>query len=683
MKKLFALIMVAMLAFTASANTYHKLTSEPQDWSGQYIIVYADGTTARIFNGQDVVDGNVAGTITGDSIVGNFDNYLVKVDPMTGGYSLQFMATGMYLSGTDDKNILNFTPTAQLNTLSIESGAVLATSNNSVLRFNSTSNQMRFRYYKASSWGNQKAVTFYKADNAVTPIDVTYDTISVTEARTRIDGGNLAACYVKGIVVTEPSDPGTYGNTICWLADIDNPTDSLQGYKIAGQDGAVIPTIQDIPFGLGDTVLFFANELKKFNAIYEINGGYLAEILGGIQYQLIDLTDGDAEALRLNSPDRNWSIEVKNNAGFLMYFLIHNNKEHGIAGSYTLDSLSNFALTADADFVRLESGSLSIDYLTTIQGYNQYTVSAKWMASSQAYRFVQAFEIPAYDENDNPYSLADDKPYIPAEGDTITCAQAKEYVGNYVASGAESEFEVYVMGYATELLANLSNDQQQSFWMDDAKGTKKTIEAFYCYLPTGKTVLKDTKVLIHGKLSSYNGTPEIKNGDIIILEGGGDDIDTRDLTYEDVPEEAISVADAVAIGEALGDNETSEEVITVVGYIAKVAYQTANDTASWYMSDTREDGSGHYSFEAYKCYISNEIRVGDYVFVTGQVTKYVGTSGNATIEIKYGTAAFAHAPQSGLDAAAIIETSVKVLRDGQLYILRDGHLYNIQGAEVK
>ena len=45
-----------------------------------------------------------------------------------------------------------------------ETDGVIITSNTSVLRFNAASNQLRFRYYKGSSYANQQAIQLYKLE---------------------------------------------------------------------------------------------------------------------------------------------------------------------------------------------------------------------------------------------------------------------------------------------------------------------------------------------------------------------------------------------------------------------------------------------------------------------------------------------------------------------------------------
>jgi len=679
MKKIFSLLMVAIMAagigLQAETNTYHKVTTSPADWSGQYLIVYEKAADkAYLFNGVDAAFGCDSTAIVGDSIVADMDKYLVKIDTMTGGYSVQWMATGMYMSGTSNSNKLNFGAAKVLNTLSMSGVNVLITSNTSVLRFNKAKDDMRFRYYKASTYTNQQAICLYKAVRPYDPGTITYDTITVTEAGQRIEAGTLDACYVKGVVATEPTDPGSYGNTTCWLTDMNNPTDSIKGFKIAGYAGAVIATQQDIPFEMGDTVLFFANKLEKYNNLYyEINGGYIAEMLGEVQYTY--LNDWDYAEAVYNAPEANkyrWTLNIQtdedNRPGVAVSLL--SSKEHGIAGKYTLDSTTLYYTTA-TDYVRIESGSLVVTYQSKQGNYNTYDISLKFQANGLKYRLMGEYEVPGYTTDYDEYSMRDDEPFTPQEGDTITCAQAQEYIMNNLISGGETEFSVYVMGYATEVIDKLSSGNQQSFWMDDQKGTTKTIEAFYCNIPTdGTKVKKDTKVLVYGALSRYNSTAEISNGQIIIIEGGEQPEERGELNYVEVPADAISVSEALAIGATMSSGDVTAEVYTVVGYIAKVAYQTANDSASWYMADTETASEDYTDFQAYKCAIDNRIMHNDYIFVTGKMSKFVGEK-YTTIEISKGQAHFARKPT----AIEEVENTLRPLDT-------TAPMYDVQGRQV-
>ena len=149
-------------------KSYVKVTAAPKDWSGTYLVVYeADSTSAYVFNGQDVSDGYISAKIADGKITSSteLDAVAVTIEKTTDGYTLK--VNGQYIYGTKDSNKLNFTTTAAnaVNTVTFsETDGVVITSNTSILRFNSASNQMRFRYYKASTYTNQQAIQLYKLE---------------------------------------------------------------------------------------------------------------------------------------------------------------------------------------------------------------------------------------------------------------------------------------------------------------------------------------------------------------------------------------------------------------------------------------------------------------------------------------------------------------------------------------
>ena len=78
-------------------------------------------------------------------------NYLIK------------SASGYYIGQTSNANGLkSSTTTSYNNTLSMSGTDVNLVSGGAYLRFNATSGEMRFRYYKSSTYSGQKAVQLYK-----------------------------------------------------------------------------------------------------------------------------------------------------------------------------------------------------------------------------------------------------------------------------------------------------------------------------------------------------------------------------------------------------------------------------------------------------------------------------------------------------------------------------------------
>ncbi len=170
MKK-FTLFLAAVLCAAMSfAADFVKVTAEPTDWSGEYILVYeASATQAYVWTGIDTDKEKcyTAATITDNKVSGD-DFVTITIAPMTGGYSIMVNGgtnNGNYVGYTGSKNGTNFETTAILNTISFESNATVIKSGTtpSLMRFNSASDQMRFRYYRTG----QKAVQLYKSATAV------------------------------------------------------------------------------------------------------------------------------------------------------------------------------------------------------------------------------------------------------------------------------------------------------------------------------------------------------------------------------------------------------------------------------------------------------------------------------------------------------------------------------------
>jgi len=133
-------------------------------------------------------------------------------------------------------------------------------------------------------------------------------------------------------------------------------------------------------------------------------------------------------------------------------------------------------------------------------------------------------------------------------GTEVTCAQAADLT-NALADGATSDETYTVTGYITEVFGNVSRNQQ-SFWMADTKDGGKVFEAYWANLPEGVSEFKvGMKVKITGKLTKYvkdgNVTPEIKNADVEILEGGqGGGGETPDVSGNSITFSAMGYTNA-------------------------------------------------------------------------------------------------------------------------------------------
>ena len=157
----------------AATGYYEKVTSAPTDWSGEYLIVYEAGKVA--FNGGltslDAVGNKISVTIADNKIEANDttksaaftisksgSNYLVK------------SKSGYYIGQTSNANGLKSNKTTTYShTISMNSSdkSINLVSSSAYLRYNANSDQLRFRYYKSSSYTGQKAIHLYKYVEAV------------------------------------------------------------------------------------------------------------------------------------------------------------------------------------------------------------------------------------------------------------------------------------------------------------------------------------------------------------------------------------------------------------------------------------------------------------------------------------------------------------------------------------
>jgi hypothetical protein len=510
----------------------------------------------------------------------------------------------------------------------------------------------------------------------------TIDTISVSEARQRIDDRKRGACYIKGVAAGMPFIPTGTKYTV-WMTDINNAADSIEAFNIMKDAKTNWASLDEMKAAItiGDTILVYADGLDLYNnTIYETTSGYFAEMIGKASFVDLStvLTYGFATNTGVDTTTYHWNLTLKEAAtsesGLVAEF--NNGKAAGIAGYYPL--LTGVYGTDSIN------GSLKLTYVSTnvSTGYNTYAVELVFMAAEKQYRFNNEMEIAGFDAEYEELVLADDVPFIPNEGDTITCAQAKEYAMT-LASGATSTITVTVIGYANNVSA--ASGTEQTFFIDDVNGSNvKTVQAYYCYLPELMEVTEGSKVAITGKMMNYNGkVAEMKNGQVNILEGGKPV--ERDITYEEIPDTAITVAEARQIGAALQAGDTSD-VVTVKGFVAKLykSYDASKKQQSFYMYDNMTDGTDFFDFEAFKTSIEVGAIVGDYVFVTGRITVYTSEKGT-TYNLVDGTAHYAYAP-TGIQEVlknADTESVQKVMIDGRLYILRDGVAYDMQGAVVR
>ena len=166
--------MMPTIAFAGTDVTYTKVTEAPEDWSGEYLLVYEEGNV--ILDGSletiDAVNNTSAVTISDNSITMDDNSKSVTIEAVEGGGYVMKSASGKYLYAPSDKNAMSASAdksTAAKYPLTIEvkaDGTDIALSSGPHMRFNAAADQNRFRYYKSTTYTNQKPVALYKLSEA-------------------------------------------------------------------------------------------------------------------------------------------------------------------------------------------------------------------------------------------------------------------------------------------------------------------------------------------------------------------------------------------------------------------------------------------------------------------------------------------------------------------------------------
>ena len=194
-----------------------------------------------------------------------------------------------------------------------------------------------------------------------------------------------------------------------------------------------------------------------------------------------------------------------------------------------------------------------------------------------------------------------------------TCAEAAAAMP--AQNGSETQDVYIVTGYITNTNGTISKGQQ-TFYMDDVKGSKKTLQGYWCNLPAaeveaGKPLNVGDKITLTGKILNYNNTPEIKNGDVAIIERATVHIDTIDA----------SVCEALEEGSSLNAGDYSDDVFRVYGRVKGQDQVNSNG------QHTFEMACGEDVFKPYNCNGAEglELGKGDSVVVIGKLYNYSGT----------------------------------------------------------
>lgn len=238
-KFLATMLMGVMLSTNVWGTTYTKVTTVAD---GVYIIV--NEASGRVFNGVDAVSDYVECTISDGKITdeeGNLAACEVTIAAMDGGYSIKINngdKADNYISGKSGNNTIVYETTAVANEITFSDGAATILSNSTSFRYNATSGQDRFRYYKTTTTGDSYILpALYKKEP-----DCTTDLVTPVVTATP---GNGSATLTWGAVANATSYTVTCagatigsitgeGTKTCTLTDLTNGTQYTWKVKAIG-----------------------------------------------------------------------------------------------------------------------------------------------------------------------------------------------------------------------------------------------------------------------------------------------------------------------------------------------------------------------------------------------------------------------------------------------------------------
>ena len=134
----------------------------------------------------------------------------------------------------------------------------------------------------------------------------------------------------------------------------------------------------------------------------------------------------------------------------------------------------------------------------------------------------------------------------------VTAAEAAELAMKVASNNALTSVTYVINAYVTSVIDQTLSSGQQRFWVADTKDGGEVLQSYYCNVPQ---VLKvGDYIQMFGKLTKYNTSPQMKNGDVTIAE-------------EPVIEEpTIECKDALDFGAVAYNAEVAAQTLEVAGY---------------------------------------------------------------------------------------------------------------------
>lgn len=187
---------------------------------------------------------------------------------------------------------------------------------------------------------------------------------------------------------------------------------------------------------------------------------------------------------------------------------------------------------------------------------------------------------------------------------------------------------------------------------------------------SGNYVIDETITFDGPTVFYFKVTPFGMNG-LGYYELSGDIEEIANSNIQDV-----TCAEASQIASGLSHNTPTTQTYNVVGYVTETDGVVSKGQQIFWMADTEKGGK---VFQSYWCNVPEQIKVGDYVSVKGNILRY-----NSTYEIKHGDVLLIERKSSeGINDIEVTSPATKILHNGQIFIQRGDKVYTIQGQVVE
>ena len=238
-------------------------------------------------------------------------------------------------------------------------------------------------------------------------------------------------------------------------------------------------------------------------------------------------------------------------------------------GEVSADYVVEPSISGDLDFIESTEVSIAagegLKVYYTLDGTDPTNASPEYTAS---FEVKETTTVKAIAYNGENASAVASKTFTKAT--QVTCAEAKEIALKVSGNNVPTELTYVVKGYVTNVVSGLSSGKQ-TFWIADTKDGGKVFEAYYCFI--SKAAVVGDYVQLFGKLTKYNTTPEMADGQATIIpapvvnhtvtvtaNAEGEDVVTGGGEYEEGEEVTVTASEDLEGWVFIGWTEDGEFV---------------------------------------------------------------------------------------------------------------------------